>query len=154
VNGDGKNDLLVANRSNITVGVLLGNGDGTFAAMQTFTTGSGPYAVAVADVNGDGKLDVAVANYGSSSSSVLLGNGNGTFAAKQDEAVGQGATGLALADINGDGQPDLVATSYFNNQVTVLLGGLPGGGRPEFVAGRAFVTGTRPYWVAQADVNG
>src|SRR5207245_1141500 len=72
---------------------------------------------------------------------------------KQDEAVGQGVTGLALADINGDGRADLVATSYFNNQVTVLLSGLPGGGRPEFVAGRAFATSV-PYWVAQADVNG
>ena len=42
--------------------VLLGNGNGTFQAQQTFATGSNPTSVAVADVNGDGKPDLVVAN--------------------------------------------------------------------------------------------
>ena len=67
VNGDGKPDLVVANRNTMaavgSVGVLLGNGDGTFQAAVTY--GSGGYqanSVAVADVNGDGKPDLLVAN--------------------------------------------------------------------------------------------
>src|SRR5713226_1915786 len=69
-NGDGKPDLLVVNEyvgngnlSNGTVGVLLGNGDGTFQAAVTYGSG-GKYAgsVAVADLNGDGKPDLLVAN--------------------------------------------------------------------------------------------
>ena len=71
VNGDGKPDLVVANVcassaddcANGTVGVLLGNGDGTFQTAVTY--GSGGYeanSVAVADVNGDGKPDLLVAN--------------------------------------------------------------------------------------------
>ena len=50
--------------SNGTVGVLLGNGDGTFQTAVTY--GSGGYwanSVAVADVNGDGKPDLLVANF-------------------------------------------------------------------------------------------
>ncbi len=62
LNGDGKPDLLVANECanstclNGLVGVLLGNGDGTFQAAVTY--GSGGYdatSLATADVNGDGK---------------------------------------------------------------------------------------------------
>ena len=42
VNGDGKPDLVVANYSGNNVSVLLGNGDGTFAAQQTFAVGANP----------------------------------------------------------------------------------------------------------------
>ena len=45
------------------MGVLLGNGDGTFRAEATYSSGGlSPLALAVADVNGDGKPDVVVAN--------------------------------------------------------------------------------------------
>jgi hypothetical protein len=63
-NGDGKQDLVVANSNypyiNGTVSVLLGKGDGTFLPVQPF--GSGVYAIsaAVGDFNGDGFPDLAV----------------------------------------------------------------------------------------------
>ena len=41
--------------------VLLGNGNGTFQAQQTYTTGLQSPSMAVADVNGDGKPDLVVA---------------------------------------------------------------------------------------------
>src|SRR5262249_28277572 len=65
VNGDGHPDLVVANSvrlstasgyvSNNTVSVLVGNGDGTFGAPQSFVVGYNPTSVAVADINGDGR---------------------------------------------------------------------------------------------------
>ena len=62
-NGDGKPDIVVANcMYSDTVSVLLGNGNGTFQAQQTFATGDQPSSVAVGDVNGDGKPDIVVAN--------------------------------------------------------------------------------------------
>ena len=42
--------------------VLLGNGNGTFQAQQTFAVGTDPLSVAVADLNGDGIPDLVVAN--------------------------------------------------------------------------------------------
>ena len=62
-NGDGKPDVAVVNEVSNTVGVLLGNGDGTFQAAVTYGSGGvQAFSVAVGDFNGDGKPDVAVAN--------------------------------------------------------------------------------------------
>lgn len=68
VNGDGRADLLVSNNAGGNIGVLLGNGDGTFQPVTTYCssgyfdaagTGGG---LAVADVNGDGKPDLLMAS--------------------------------------------------------------------------------------------
>ena len=61
-NGDGKSDLVTADYSDNTASVLLGNGNGTFQAKQSFGTGSTPRSVAVADFNGDGKSDLVTAD--------------------------------------------------------------------------------------------
>src|SRR3989442_6514714 len=68
-NRDGKLDLVVANLVNNSggtgsMGVLLGNGDGTFQPVVNYGLGSNPDSVAIGDFNGDGKLDLAVANSG------------------------------------------------------------------------------------------
>jgi hypothetical protein len=143
VNGDGIPDLLVVNNSGEdngdgSVGVLLGNGDGTFQAAVTYDSGgSSASSVAVGDVNRDGKPDLLVANYCISSENcgnglmgVLLGNGNGTFQATVGYSSGAVYTeSVAVADVNGDGKLDLLvgslctnSTSCANGVVGVLLG--------------------------------
>jgi hypothetical protein len=73
-NGDGVQDLAVANNGSNNVSVLLGNGDGSFQAAQNFGVGSSPWSLAVGDFNGDGKPDLAVANASSDNVSVLINN--------------------------------------------------------------------------------
>src|SRR5262245_58198441 len=48
-NGDGVQDLAVANQSSNNVSVLLGNRDGTFQAAVNFGAGAIPFSVAVGD---------------------------------------------------------------------------------------------------------
>src|SRR5207245_11812489 len=96
--------------------VLLGNGDGTFQAAQSFAAGTSPYSLAVGDLNGDGRPDLAVANYGSyptweGTVSVLLGIGDGTFQAAQSFAAGTNPYFLAMGDLNGDGRLDLAVAN-------------------------------------------
>src|SRR5437879_673895 len=136
VNGDGKPDLLVAdcgliginvcNHSNGLVGVLLGNGDGTFQPVVTYDSGgSTTVSIAVTDVNADGQPDVLVANECGNTSTcadgsvgVLLGNGDGTFQAAKIYDVGFAIHSLAVGDVNGDGKLDLlVAKGGTNNNV-------------------------------------
>jgi len=115
----------VANQSN-SVGVLLGNGDGTFQPAVNFGVGSSPASVAVGDFNGDGKADLAVANYGSNNVSVLLGKGDGTFQPAVNLSVGLNPLSVAVGDFNGDGRTDLAVANSLSNSVSVLLGVLTG----------------------------
>src|SRR5262249_26321067 len=88
-NGDGVADLVTANTNNSSVSVLLGSGNGRFAAAANFFVGGlNPPSVAVGDVNGDGRLDIVTANQSSSDVSVLLGQGDGTFGAGKTFAAG------------------------------------------------------------------
>ena len=148
MNGDGKPDLVVANEISNNISVLLGNGNGTFQAQQTFAAGYEPLAMAVADLNGDGRPDVVVANYFRSTVSVLLGNGNETFQALQTFAASV-PNAVAIADVNLDGKPDLVVSQLGNSSVGVLLGN----GNGTFGMQRTFATGGNPDSVAVADVN-
>jgi hypothetical protein len=61
--GNGTLDLAVTNLGSDNVSVLLGFGDGTFAAAQSYLSGIMPTSVATADFTGDGILDLAVSNF-------------------------------------------------------------------------------------------
>ncbi|WP_051380596.1 VCBS domain-containing protein [Bradyrhizobium sp. WSM1743] len=132
-NGDGLADIATAGlaglgtNSSASVGVLLGNGDGSFGAASAYHNGTswGPnheytYALDIADFNGDGVLDIATAGVSgdltAGSVGVLLGNGDGTFQAGKPYSTGtvyaslsQITYALASGDFNGDGKLDIVS---------------------------------------------
>ena len=152
-NHDGKLDLVVTTSSDAygsAVGVLLGNGDGTFQPYLDYPTAYGPYSVAVADFNGDGNADLATANYASGgfSVSVLMGNGDGTFQPHMDYGLG-GSRSIVASDFNGDGKPDLVAADTFSSTVSVYLGNGDGTFQPPVAYGAA----SQPDTVAVGDFN-
>ena len=89
--GNGTLDLAVANRGSDDVSVLLGFGDGTFAAEQRFAAGNGPRSVAVGDFDGNGTLDLAVANLFSDDVSVLLNQSPATECARLGDTLTIGA---------------------------------------------------------------
>jgi hypothetical protein len=152
VNGDGQTDVIVV--SGHRVGILLGNGDGTFQPVANFSTGGRTArAVTVADVNGDGRPDLLIANSckdercGTGSLTVLAGNGDGTFkrAVSYDLGV-KDAYAVSVADVNRDGKPDVVVAS--SGQIAVLLGNGDGVFHP------AKSYGANAHAMAVGDVNG
>jgi hypothetical protein len=167
-NGDGKPDLVVANRGNFgyddAVSVLLnttptGATTPSFAPQQTFA--AGPGGLAVGDFNGDGKPDLVVTNFNDNTVSVLLnttptGATIPSFAPQQTFATGIHPDSVAVGDFNLDGKPDLVIANYYDSgTVSVLLNTTPTGATtPSFAPQQTFATGRYPGPVAVGDFNG
>jgi hypothetical protein len=111
-NGDGKDDLAVADPNENQVVIAFSNGVGSFATQAPISVPD-PLKIVAADFNGDGHTDLAILS--GQSPNVLyvaLNNGNGTFAAPVAYSFGSGVASIkdiAAADFNGDGRADLVA---------------------------------------------
>jgi hypothetical protein len=154
LNGDGRPDIVTANKSENTVSVLMGHGDGSFAPQKPLVVGQDPTWVAVTDVNGDGKPDIITADKTGPDISVLLGNGAGTFQPQETFPVDVVPNWIGVADDNGDGKPDVVAgggDSILGEGIaTVLLGN----GDGTFQVQASSTVGSIPRAMAVADLNG
>jgi len=133
MNGDGKLDAVLS-RWDSTGQLLLGKGDGTFAAPVALPGNPAQ----IADFDGDGRLDFA-SNDLSNGYRILRSNGSGGFTAGTSITNTLGA--LAVGDFNKDGKADLVEELYgsrirmrlgkgdgtFTDSPDFLVDGLPSG---------------------------
>jgi hypothetical protein len=158
-NGDGNLDLVTT--SMLSDGtrdakVLLGNGNGTFQAPISNTTGFSAIFLSTGDFNGDGKADLVLLDYFANDNSVLvmLGNGNGTFqkplAFKFTTQVGFATP--VVGDFFGDGKLSVVIPIGVG-EVSLLRGN----GDGTFQAPVTYVVdfnGSQPNGLVAADFNG
>jgi len=140
VTGDGFLDVLFTNRQIQDVGeppvttqvnileVLPGDGDGTFANVQSHVISQTPlsggvdaFGLAVGHFDAGADLDVALMSIKTKDVLVWLGDGAGAFTASGDPTVLGGEPGRALAsDFDADGDEDL-AVSVVGPAVAILL---------------------------------
>lgn len=150
---DGNLDLITGSFVN-SVGVRLGNGNGTFGPLKTFPVPASPFFLALGDFNGDHFLDAVVADKsgGCECISVLLGNGDGTFRKAIETNSPYPVTALGLGDFNGDGILDIATVGQFGgaSEVGILLGN----GDGTFNASGSYPVYDGPQSVAVADFNG
>lgn len=110
LNGDAILDL--AGTGTNAVGVMLGNGDGTFRPRVNFAVGGQAQDLAAGDFNGDGRVDLVVSlNDTAFSLSLLTGNGNGTFNAPvnfDNTGAQEDSPAVVATDLDNDGRLDVV----------------------------------------------
>lgn len=147
--GDGKDDLAIADVGSRTTIVRLGNGDATFGP-EAPVPGAG-YLVAY-DVDRDGYLDLVSAQ-GGDVVVVLRGRGDGTFHGSLQSTTGLDTrpVSLAIGDFNLDGVPDVVSANLSGGTASVLLGIGDGRFEPPLSGG---ATGLYTYGVAVGDFDG
>jgi FG-GAP-like repeat len=133
--GIGVLDLIVAEFDTSTVGVLLGNGDGTFGYEQDYVLPQPPGTLVIDDFNRDGKLDIAAVmvtvnnptTTGVQYLATLLGDATGAFGApliSLNPGFYSTADSIASGDVNNDGLPDVLITGpgLENSQVYLNAG--------------------------------
>jgi hypothetical protein len=117
-NGDGKADLAFCDANAGRIGIVLGNGDGTFQRPVYYSNGFGAgneFTFTAGDFNSDGRTDLIASTPAAGGSSnkfeVFWGNGDGTFQKPKAINLPQnfgGEIGLVTGDFNSDGLLDFV----------------------------------------------
>ena len=159
VNGDGDEDLIVAglrdSKNNLSLGVFLGNGDGTFQPLSLYP-GNAYYSGVIGDFNRDATLDVAFAT--GNQVCVFPGNANGSFGENICTVLSQSDFEYqTVGDFNSDGKLDLALTGYNSSggtntySIVVLLGNGDGTFR---TLQQYFLGSTSVYGLTTADFNG
>ncbi len=133
--GDGKLDIVVAEADTSSIGILLGNGDGTFGYEQEYSLPEPPESVVIDDFNHDGKADIAavmVTTVAASPNAIpyialLTGDGSGGFGAPtitNTRTFAITAWNITSGDVNNDGLSDLLITGpgFENSQVFLSNG--------------------------------
>ena len=108
-NRDGHLDFVGPTGDAGGMGLLLGQGDGTFAPYPVVASYASPWNAAAADLNGDGWLDLVTVAGGESAISVRLGNEDDYFTPATTYSTQSPVLGLLLTDLDDDGNVDLAA---------------------------------------------
>src|SRR5262249_28753716 len=118
LNGDGRPDVVTANRDGNSVSIILSQAGGGYMSGADGPMGlnTAPWAVALVDVDGDGKLDLAVTKAAANTVAIRLGKGDGTFRdaanSPPDVPVGADPEAIAFGDFNRDGKLDFATAAH------------------------------------------
>jgi len=130
LDGDGDEDLVVANQYGGSISILKNYGNGAFAPRNDYAAGPNisywPISVTAADFDGDGDKDLAITLFfediitPTHRISILKNNGDGTFASPLYYAIGNPYPwAIVAADLDGDGDQDLAWTKG-NSHISVM----------------------------------
>ena len=159
LNGDGEPDLVVPSLASSMAVFLSTTSAGattpSFASPQTFTTGSMPDDVAIADLDGDHVPDIVVADddqrvtlfHNSTAAGAMIASLTANDVAAPG-ITGASGGGVAIGDLNGDGMLDIAAT--LPHPVDLLRNT---GGTFSADSQIAFTSSSSACAVALADVN-
>jgi hypothetical protein len=157
INGDGKQDLIVArNVNDNTITIFNGNGDGTFAATTNITAGSGVTNPIVTDLNGDGKPDLAIPSGTGTQIRLYYGQGAAPPYTLDGGTIYSNIANtrnVNFVDFTGNGIKDMVAITASAPYTLSVWGGNGNGtfgSRTDYSWG---TTGSLPLYLDVADMD-
>ena len=153
-NNDTYLDIVVANYGINSLGIFLGNKNGTVKNQTLLSLDSSrPIFIDVADFNKDNRMDIVIVNNGSNTISILLGYGNGSFQNQITYSTDYDSlpTSLTIADLNNDNQLDIAVANYGTNNIGIFFGYDNG----SFSNQRTYTTtrNSKPSSIAVGDFN-
>ncbi|CAF1433358.1 unnamed protein product [Adineta steineri] len=155
VNNDTELDIIVANSANESIGILYGYGNGSFANVEIFATGSGtiPQSIVVDDFNNDKKLDIVVTSTGIDSVFTFLRYDPGAFRSQISYSTGINSVPVFVTtgDFNRDGRLDFAVANSGTGSIGVFIGL----GNNTFSSQTTYSIGSRanPQSIINADLN-
>ena len=125
INNDHRIDIVFLDTVYGYIGVVLGNGDGTFELLQDLLLYTIPSSmdITVADFDNDTCFDIALIDT-LGNTYVYSGYCNGSFSLKITLSVGIDAylTSISSADFNSDGYLDIAVVNYIGRNIALFLG--------------------------------
>jgi hypothetical protein len=162
-NGDGKQDLVLANGNSDNISILLNTTamgvTPEFSNGTDFDSEMGGELV-LSDINLDGKLDILYPNPVTSLSVFLNTSSIGGSIPDFSTVTNFGIPSelhlqIKMADINLDGKPDILTSSHFQSTLCVLINTTaPGASSPAFSSQTNFSSIEYPEFINAADING
>jgi hypothetical protein len=150
LDGDGQNELVLAQGGLQRAVLLEFTAPGTFTALATLPLGVHVSDVLPEDVDADGLIDLVFAARGDHAVVTLRNLGGLSFAVVQQFTVGNGPARVAAGDLDGDGNVDLAVTEHNAGAVSTWLGN----GDGTFRVGERYAIGTGPNELLAHDHDG
>ena len=118
--------LAIANQTDNTATVYLGNGDGTFtqSSQSPLSTDKAPTGIVISDFAQQSTGGIAVTNRDAGTITVFVDLGSGLFTGALEPAAGSNPTAIVSGAFTGNAFPDIVVTNNIaggTGQVTLLI---------------------------------
>ncbi|CAF4307981.1 unnamed protein product, partial [Adineta steineri] len=122
-NNDYQLDIVVVNKGSNNILILLGDKNGRFQNLISYSTGYGskPESLAISDLNNDNNMDIIVANVYTHNIAIFFGYGNGKFHNMITYKT-EGPIAISIADLNYDYNKDIAIANYLGNNIGILFG--------------------------------
>ncbi len=120
LNGDGRDDVAIANIDNYTISIHWGGASGqlsTPTTVATHTSGN-PYDVSIGDINRDGHLDMVLTYTAGVNLSVFINDGEGGFERSDFTGI-SGQCAHTLGNFNNDDYLDIAALCVHSSSYLV-----------------------------------
>lgn len=156
VNNDNKLDVIFADAISSYLGIVLGNGDGTFEVQPVFLISvyTFSYQMVLAHFDNNQYLDIALVDTAVGNIYLYAGYGNGNFLLNLTLSVGFNnyPYSITTADFDNDGYLDIAVSNYNARNISLFLGN----GHGHFQEPKQSFTGggLQPLYLSFGNFNG